>query len=256
MMRFGLGFLVCLGLVGYFAGVFSPMAYTREVGRPQAQVMAALEDLDITDQPGAPGSAPQSGVKPLFRLEKAADHMTWYVMSGDKVAVAMTAHFEPLDKGTKTRVRASVQRGDAPDDFVSPAFRSTGLTMGLFGMALEGELNRLTMPSFDPARCAEVLQRFEDEGIERAMAGGHEQPQNLGQAIGQTSQSMIRLGAMEAEMRRNGCPTDAKPSEAGAMRSAMGQAAMREGEPTRDTGPPQLGHDPQPTTQLYDDSGY
>ena len=256
MMRFGLGFLVCLGIIAYFTGFFSPMAYTRDVGRPQAQVMQALQDLDITDQPGAPGSTPQNGVQPRIRLEKAADRMTWFVMSGDKVAVAMTAHFEPLDNGAKTRVRASVERGDAPDDFVSPAFRSTGLTMGLFGIALEGELNRLTMPGFNPAKCAELLQRFQNEGIERVTAGGAEQPQNLGQAIGQTGKSMIRLGAMEAEMRRNGCPTDAKPHEAQAVQAAMDQAQDRESDRSRAAAPPQLGHDPQPTTQLQDDSGY
>ena len=48
MMKIGIGFLACLGLVLYFTGFFSPMAYTRDVERPQAQVMNVLEGLDIT----------------------------------------------------------------------------------------------------------------------------------------------------------------------------------------------------------------
>lgn len=254
MMRFGLGFLACMGLFAYFAGIFSPGGYSREVSRPQAQVMAALEDLDITAQPGAPGSAQQNGVKPIFRLEKAVDHMTWYVMSGDQVAVAMTAKFEPVDDGRKTRVRASVERGDAPDDFVSPAFRSTGIIMGLFGMALEDELNKLTMTaSYDPERCQRLLDQFTDSNYEARMA---DQPQSLGAAIGQTSKTVIRLHAMEAELRRNGCPTNGNSGPFRPTQNTMGSAAASSSSPSSEPGPPSLGHAPEPTTQLDDGSGY
>ncbi len=245
MMKIGIGFLACLGLVLYFTGFFSPLAYTRDVERPQAQVMAALEDLDITAEPGAPGSTPQGGIKPLFRLEKAADHMTWYVMSGDKVATAMTASFEPYDDGRKTHVRASVQRGDAPDDFVSPAFRSTGITMGLFGMALESELNKLATASvaYDPERCKRLMDDFTTANL---MASAGDKPANLGQAIGDTTRTVIRLHAMEAELRRNGCPTDGN------------RGPFRTTESTMDSAPaassPSLGQDPEPTTRL-DDQG-
>lgn len=206
-MKVFLALLALVGIGSYFAGAFDP-GYSRDVGRPQAQVMAALADLDITAQPGAPGSTAEAagGVKPLFRLEKAADHMTWYVMSGQQVAMKMTATFEPIDDGRQTRVRAKVERGDAPDDLVSPAFRSTGLTMGLFGMALEGELNKLTTrANYDPRRCKELLANFELSNIR---AGTMNQPDNLTQAVGQTGKTMMRLSAMEAELRRNGCPTD------------------------------------------------
>lgn len=206
-MKVFLALLALVGIGSYFAGAFDT-GYSRDVGRSQAQVMAALADLDITAQPGAPGSTAEAagGVKPVFRLEKAADHMSWYVMSGEQVAMKMTATFEPLDDGNKTRVRAKVERGDAPDDLVSPAFRSTGLTMGLFGMALEGEINKLTTrANYDARRCKQLLADFEVSNIR---AGSMDRPDNLTQAVGQTGKTMMRLSAMEAELRRNGCPTD------------------------------------------------
>eukprot|EP01035_Chromulina_nebulosa_P031415 gene31415-41887_t len=197
-----------LGLGGYFAGAFGGAGYSRTVGKPQAQVMRALSDLDITAQPGAPGStaAAAGGVKPEIRLETADDHMTWYVMSGKQVATRMTATFKPLDSGRQTRIEASVERGDAPDDFVSPAFRSKGLTLALFSMALEGEFNKLTAPPrADPETCARMMEQFRDGNL---AAGGTDRPENLSQAMGATARTVIRLNAMEAELRRAGCPTD------------------------------------------------
>ena len=141
----GRGFLMGL-LALVLAGCGN--GYSHVVDKPQSEVVAALEDLDITAQPGNPGTDPSAsgGVKPDIRLEKAADHMTWWVMSGDKVAMAMTANFEPLDGGERTRVTTSVARGDAPDDLVSPAFRSTGITSGLFSVAVDNELEKMTAP--------------------------------------------------------------------------------------------------------------
>lgn len=197
-----------LGIGGYFAGAFGGAGYSRTVGKPQAQVMHALTDLDITAQPGAPGSTAQAagGVMPEIRLETADDHMTWYVMSGKQVATKMTATFTPLDGGKQTRVVASVERGDAPDDFVSPAFRSKGLTLALFSMALEGEFNKLTAPPrADPETCEKMMEQFRDANLADGMA---DRPQNLSQAIGAGAKATIRLNAMEAELRRAGCPTD------------------------------------------------
>lgn len=191
---------------GYLMGAFGGAGYSHDVSRPQTEVMAALEDLDITAQPGAPGSTAEAagGVKPLFRLEKTADHMTWYVMSGDKVATAMTASFTPIDGGKGTRVRASVKRGDAPDDVVSPAFRSNGLTLGLFGMALEGEINKLTAP---PPGNPEDCQKLRDQITESNLAANPpgESPSGLIQAIGNGAKTTMRLGAMEQQLRQAGC---------------------------------------------------
>ncbi|RZI74482.1 MAG: hypothetical protein EOP13_08540 [Pseudomonas sp.] len=239
MIKIGAGFLGLLGITSYYLGAFDK-GYTRDVERPRAQVMAALEDLDITAEPGAPGTTAVNGIKPLFRLEKAADHMTWYVMSGEKVATAMTASFEPYDDGRKTRVRASVKRGDAPDDFVSPAFRSTGITMGLFGMAIEGELDKLTLPPLaaGPERCRELMADF---AAANGIAGAGKEPANLSQAIGNTSRTVMRLHAMKAELRRNGCSTDGNwgsDLEDSTSPNANSAAA---------------GHDPAPTTVLPED---
>lgn len=110
--------------------------------------MCSLEDLDITVQPGAPGadSARAGGIRPVFRLSRTADSTTRTVMSGAQVATQMTAHVVPIDAG-HSRVIAKVRRGDAPDDFVFPAFRSKGITLSLFSMALDGELDKLTRPA-------------------------------------------------------------------------------------------------------------
>src|ERR1700760_2036272 len=64
--------LLALALAGCGNG------YSHIVDKPQADVVAALEDLDITKQPGNPGTDPSAsgGVAPEIRLEKAADHMT------------------------------------------------------------------------------------------------------------------------------------------------------------------------------------
>lgn len=77
---------------GYCAGAFGLQGYSRTVSRPPAEM---------------------------------------YVMNGDKVATGMTAQFVPVNGGKAARISTSVDRGHAPDDFVSPAFRSRGLTLAL-----------------------------------------------------------------------------------------------------------------------------
>jgi hypothetical protein len=228
----GIGLLALLLFVGgYVAGAFGPKNYSRVVGRPEVDVVRALEHLDVTAQPGSPGTDPAAsgGIKPLFRLEQAPGRMTWYVMSGDKVATRMIATLEPIDSGRQTRVSTAVERGDAPDDFVSPAFRSKGLTMALFGMAIESELNKLVAPpAADPVTCRDALDRFTDANI----AGGSlDRPGNLTQAVGAQAQMVMRLHAEEAELRRIGCSTD----NGGAFRPVESQ--MRPAEPARDSSP-------------------
>lgn len=222
MFKGVLALLAIVGTGGYFAGAFgSGGGYARTVGKPQAEVMAALESLDVTAQPGAPGSTADAagGVQPMFRLEKAADHMTWYVMSGDKVATAMTATFAPTDGGKATRVVASVERGDAPDDLVSPAFRSADLTMGLFGMALEGELDALTAPPpVDPAKCDEIRNEIMLGNM--AAIGGR--PDNLQQAVGGTAKTVMRIAATAQQLRAAGCATDGNQGEFKPVSTMMG----------------------------------
>lgn len=227
LRNFGFFILFITG-AGYFTGALGFGAYSREVGRPPAEVMEALADLDITAQPGSPGTDPSrsGGVQPVFRLEREADRMIWTVMSGEQVAVRMIAVVKPANDGKHSLVTAQVERGDAPDDFVSPAFRSEGITMGLFGMALEAELNRLTAPPLaDQAVCDALMADFEAGNM---AAGFAERPDNLPDAVGNTAKMAIRLHAMEAELRRNGCPTERRRdfTEVSDEMSKGGQSGM------------------------------
>ncbi len=223
---------------GYFLGAFGPQPYARTVSRPPAQVMAALEQLDLAAQPGAPGSTTEAagGVKLLFRLEKAKDTLTWYVMSGDKVATTMTASLEPIEDGKATRIRTSVKRGDASDDFVSPAFRSEGLTTALFSLAVEDAVNKLVAP---PAATAETCQRI----MSGTGTSGEPSKPKEGMA------AIIALNGMEAELRRNGCATNGND---GAFRSVEQRMDTVEtpadhtpGTPTYEPGKPMLDPTPQ-----------
>ena len=211
-----------IGAAGlYFTGALAP-DYSRVVQGSPTQVMAALEDLDITRQPGAPGTDPSrsGGVKPMFRLAKGANAMTWYVMSGDQVATRMTATLEPVNGGTETRVRTVVERGDAPDDRVSPAFRSPAITLGLFNMAVEGELDRLTNPV---TRSQDECRAMAEELLMANAPRGTE-PTNLTQAAGQSATIVMRLAAVEKELQRRGCDTNAPPGEFRPVRSEMVRA--------------------------------
>ena len=194
-----------LAMGGLWAsGALGSSTYSRDVAGSPTQVMEALSDLDVRSQPGSPGTDPTvaGGVAPLFRTERTANSISFVVLSGDKVATRMTAFLEPLDGGARTRVTATVERGDAPDDFVSPAFRSEGVTLGLFTMALEGELNQLTGPQ--QRSLAECQQMLQNTVIANS---GHfnDRPANATEALGNGAQNAMRLHAMEAELRRQGC---------------------------------------------------
>ena len=193
----------------YMGGAFGSGEYTRDVGRPPAEVLASLEDLDIRDQPGAPGTdaSRAGGVQPLFRMSRTATSIRWSVMSGNRVATTMVAELEPLDGGKRTRVVARVERGDAPDDVVPPAFRSERLTLGLFSMALEGELGELTRPAVaDQAACDELESRFAAGGIAaagRRRADGAERTRSEG--FGEGARAILKVTAYAAERQRLGC---------------------------------------------------
>jgi hypothetical protein len=180
-------------------------SYSRVVDRPIAEVMASLEDLDIREQPGSPGTDPSrsGGVLPVFTHARTPDGMAWTVMSGKDVAVTMTAHLVAIDGGKRTKVTASVARGNASDDFVSPAFRSTGLTSALFAMALDAELDELTAPPpGNPAKCAALFERFQEGNL--ALPDLHERS-GLKDAIGDVATATTRIAAFQQEARRMGC---------------------------------------------------
>jgi hypothetical protein len=121
-------------------------AYPRVVDGSPTTVMASLADLDVRELPGEPGRTAEAagGIKPRFQLGRSPNQLRWTVYSGVEVATRMIATFEPVDGGRRTRIVAAVERGDAPDSRISPAFRSTGITLGLFHAALDTEIAEMT----------------------------------------------------------------------------------------------------------------
>jgi len=197
----GLVLLVPVAMGGWYVASGSSTSYSREVDRTPAQVAAAIADLDVRKQPGTPGTDPASsgGVRPVFRTERTADGMSFVVWSGSQVATRMIAHLEPLDGGRRTRLIAEVVRGEAPDERISPAFRSTGVTLGLFSAALNDEIDDLlSPPRRSQAECQELEQRLL---AENAPADGNP----LG-AIG-------AVNSVGRELRRQGCDTSARANE-------------------------------------------
>lgn len=200
-----LGVLGALGAAGLWAAGTFDASYSRVVDRPPAAVATAIADLDIREAPGEPGTDPtrSGGVVPLFEVEQAADHVSYIVKANGQVAVKMTAWLKPVDDGARTKVTATVERGDAPDDYVSPAFRSEGVTMGLFSMMLEEEIDKLVFPPKAwTAECDQIIARFESG---QTMNGD---PQSMTEAMGQTAKAAVALGKLDKELKAAGCPTD------------------------------------------------
>jgi hypothetical protein len=194
----GGGTVVGLGL--YLHSTFGP-TYTRNVGKPPEEVREALRDLDIREAPGEPATDPMrsGGVQPMFQLTEQGNDMIWTVTSGSQVAVRMIAHLEPTDGGKHTRVTAEVERGDAPDDYVAPAFRSTSLTRSLFGMVLDQELDEMN-----------VTQAPDSETCQKIMADFEEATPDWGEGqrgFGGVARTGLRLSALESKLKAAGCPT-------------------------------------------------
>jgi hypothetical protein len=205
---FGKAFITLGGLAvpaAYFMGAFGGGTFDRTVAASPADVRSALLDLDIRKAPGSPGTGitRAAGVQPLFQLTQEGDDMVWTVMSGKNVAVRMIAHLEPLEGGSKTRVTAEVQRGNAPDDFVSPAFRSEGITLGLFSVVLEDELDDLVRPKTGITK-AECQELFEKLMAANAPEGGHQS------GFAGVARTAITLSAVEQELKAKGCDTGFK----------------------------------------------
>lgn len=211
MLRLLLPLGLIAGALLYFGG-FLNSGYSRDVERPVQEVMTALEGLDVRKQPGSPGTDPSrsGGVTPDFRLEREPDKMIWMVMAGNKVATRMIATLEPIKDGAATRIHASVERGDAPEDVVSPAFRSEKITLGLFAAALESQVNRLTLGWGAP--CDRLLEEFAQGGP--AVANDRS---TLGAAIGATSRDIMSISTFDTRLRSAGCDPVQKPKDGSSM---------------------------------------
>jgi hypothetical protein len=179
----------------YFGGVFD--AKPRVVAGSPATVMASLADLDVREMPGEPGSTAEAagGIKPRFQLDRSPNRLEWTVYSGTEVATRMIATFEPVD-GDRTQIVATVERGDAPDSRISPAFRSTGMTLGLFNMALDTEIAEMTAPGWGDHCDALRDKLLSTDGM--TVAGG-----SLG--------TIAKLHSAQAELLAAGCNIDKAP---------------------------------------------
>lgn len=229
---FGKTFIGLCGILGgaYFLGAFGGGGFERVVGAPPDAVRAALMDLDIRSAPGEPATDPtrSGGVDQVIELTHEGNDMVWTAMSGNDVAIQMIAHLEPVDGGTKTRVTAEVRRGNAPDDFVAPAFRSAGVTLGLFSIVLEDELDELVRPAAaDPATCQKIVDDFTESGPAMQEPG-----------FATVASATIRLSALESKLKAAGCPTgfDGPFEMPEAQMTDSGSVAIDTG--TRDDGVP------------------
>ena len=147
----------------YMAGGLNGPAYSQDIDRPPEQVAAALGDIDLNVLPTGAGGMYQS--VPPITMSRTADKISWTVMSGDEVAMTMTASLTPLDGGRRTRVTGIVEKGSLSNpDSVSPAFQSPGTMEKLFSMALGAELAEFTAAG-DPNALAEARKQ-------KAMASG------------------------------------------------------------------------------------
>ena len=207
-------FLAPVALGGWYvtSGSGGGGGFSQEVDKTPQQVLAEISDLDIRRQPGAPGLNPAAsgGVPSSFRTERTAEGITFVVMSGNQVATRMIARLEPLDGGRRTRVTAQVDRGDAPDERVPPAFRSTGTTLALFSAALRDELGTATSPprkSIEECRQMEIQLLDSNPGTDNpieAIRSIHRMSREL-QSQGCNPGEAVRLnGPMQAPSERMG----------------------------------------------------
>lgn len=211
---------VVVGGALYAFGAFD--AFPATVDGPPETVMAELIDLDVRELPGEPGTtaAAAGGVMPRFVTLRGDNMLEWRVMSGDKIATRMVATFEPVDEGTRTRITPFVERGDAPENFTSPAFRSEGLTMGLFQAALQAEIDEMVAPGWGP-ECDDLR----DDLLYGPMPAGADVTNSIGaegsdareiaQGMSEGLSAISRLRRMHSELMKAGCNPDKAPGSFG-----------------------------------------
>jgi hypothetical protein len=199
----------CAAMLGALGWLVAPSGYERTVDRAPADVAEAIADLDIRDAPGSPGTDPSAsgGVLPSFRVETAPDHVSYVVMGHSEVATRMTAWLKPIDSGKRTRVTTSVERGPAPDDYVSPAFRSKSITMTLFSTLLDDELDDLVFKigPWGP-HCDAVMARFEARNLAN---GDQHHPTSFKSALAGTAKAVMSISMLDKELKAVGCPQSA-----------------------------------------------
>lgn len=168
-------------------------------------VLEALATLDIRKQPGEPGTTAEAagGILPEFRMVRSRDFVEWKVMSGDLVTMTMTARVEPgWLRGSW--VKAEVARGDAPDSRTSPAFRSEGITLGLFKNAIGDTLDLIGSPGWgDHCDAVHADMLAEDGGF---------------------SENPLGIFSIDGRLKEQGCDMAAREDTFQQVSNTMGKA--------------------------------
>lgn len=184
------------GVALYFSGFLSA-DYSRVVDRTPSEVAEALRYMEFDPAAGAPNNASD-----MMRFTQTPNELVWSVMSGQQVATNMVVDLEPLENGTKTKVTAHVDRGNASDDKITPVFRSEGMTLTLLVTSVENRLDRLTASAMNVDKCREIMENASQTHIDQIE---QRRPSGLGDAIGMHAEQTVRLNSFVGELKRNGC---------------------------------------------------
>ena len=117
--------------------------FSRDIAQPPEVVAAALENVDIVNQPHAQKALREVREKrvPEIVAQRDPDGLSWFVMSGGKSVLRMKAELVPSADGTSTHVSTEVEAGEVeggPD--VPPLFASRSEVEPLFAIAVERAL--------------------------------------------------------------------------------------------------------------------
>ncbi|HEX8261635.1 MAG TPA: hypothetical protein VF547_02050 [Allosphingosinicella sp.] len=117
--------------------------FSRDIPQPPAVVAAALETVDVVDQPHAQKALREAGEKrvPQILAQRDPDGFSWFVMSRGKSVLRMKAQLVPSADGASTHVSTEVEPGEVeagPD--VPPLFASRSEVEPLFAIAVERAL--------------------------------------------------------------------------------------------------------------------
>lgn len=117
--------------------------FSRDIAQPPEVVAAALQNVDVVNQPHAQKALREVGEKrvPYILAQRDADGFSWFVMSGEKSVLRMKAELKPSADGASTHVSTEVEAGEVeggPD--VPPLFASRSEVEPLFAIAVERAL--------------------------------------------------------------------------------------------------------------------
>lgn len=117
--------------------------FARDIAQPPEVVAAALENVDVVNQPHAQKALREVGEKrvPQIVAQRDPDGFSWFVMSNGKSVLRMKAELKPSADGRSTRVSTEVEAGEVEGGSdVPPLFASRSEVEPLFAIAVERAL--------------------------------------------------------------------------------------------------------------------